>query len=228
MAKLKIDGFDLAFALDSDGDQTTNFLNLDTGEIVTVFDGEVNGEEVDDVDEYLDSGNFRRIEPMDSRESFSVMDDFVSSLPAGTPRSTLREALSGNRPFRRFKDAIYNFPALKDPWFDFEEMRKRQYLEELVAGFGVDAEINWPVRPAPTPPPVAKSGPSERVVTEFTWFSHKSELERCRLTVRKTKKETTIHVDHYNGDILVHEGLSISPEDIDPLIEALRRVQAEC
>jgi hypothetical protein len=44
--------------------------------------------------------------------------------------------------------------------------------------------------------------------------------------VKKTKKSTTVHIDAYNGDVLVAEGLAIAPEDIDPLIAALVKVKA--
>lgn len=229
MAKLKISGFDLGMALESP-DEMQNYLNAETGEIVCVCMGEINGGDikVDDVDEYLESSDFRAIRPMDSRESFQVMDDFVDTLPAGTQRSKLREALAGPRPFRRFKDAIYDFPDLRDSWNRFEELRHREYLTEMIAGFGIDAEIDWPALPEPAPPPRPVTNDKERVLLEFPWSTQRGpSFAMCRFILRKTKKRSTIHIDYYDDDIFVAEGLAIAPEDIDPLIEALLRIKAE-
>jgi len=225
MAKLTIDGIELMMCLEDMGGQIDNYLDLDTGKTIMVADGEVNGEEVDDVDEALDDLNLQRIDPMDSRESFRIMDDFVAQLPIGSMRSKLREALSGPKPFRRFKDALYQFPQLKDSWHHFEEMRQREYLTELLTAFEIDFEIKWPERQAPVPPVPVKGEPTERVITEFVWATHKTEAETCRLSVKRTKKTTTVHIDYYNDDVLFAEGLAIAPEDIDPLIAALKRVK---
>jgi hypothetical protein len=175
MAKLIIDGMELMLCLEDMGGQIDNYLDLDTGKTIMVADGEVNGEEVDDVDEYLADFNVQRIDPMDSHESFRVMDDFANSLPLGTPRSKLREALSGNKPFRRFKDALYQFPQLRDQWHHFEEMKQREYLTDLLTAFEIDFEIKWVERQTPTPPAPAKCEPTERVITEFVWATHKTE-----------------------------------------------------
>jgi len=227
MAKVKVDGIDLMMCVDNMGGEFQYFLDLDTGKTIMVHGNEVDGEEVEDVDEHLDDFNLQRIDPMDSQESFRIMDDFVAELPIGSMRSKLREALSGPKPFRRFKDALYQFPQLKDPWHHFEEMRQREYLTDLLSAHELDFEIKWPERQAP-PLPVPSAGePNERVITKFVWATHKTDAETCRLTVKKTKKKTTVHIDYYNDDVLFAEGLAIAPEDIDPLIAALILVKAE-
>jgi hypothetical protein len=47
------------------------------------------------------------------------------------------------------------------------------------------------------------------------------------LHLAEDKKRSTIHIDYYDDDILVAEGLAIAPEDIDPLIEALQAVKRQ-
>jgi hypothetical protein len=81
---------------------------------------------------------FAEIPQIESRDSFSLMRDFISQLSDGPARERLEGAIAGAKPFRRFKGALMEFPDLREQWFAFEASAKealaRQWLDEI----GVD------------------------------------------------------------------------------------------
>lgn len=118
MAKLKINRDDFVLALTfhvelSDGN---SYLDTETGEILFTGDGaqEETPQDIDDNPRYL------WIEPIDARESFRIMEDFVASVSDTKAAARLADALNRPKPFRRFKDALLDYPALRQAWFAFE------------------------------------------------------------------------------------------------------------
>jgi hypothetical protein len=53
------------------------------------------------------------IEPIESNESFKIMEDFTSGLPDDIINNKLSTALSKRKPFRHFKDELYDFPEVQ-------------------------------------------------------------------------------------------------------------------
>ena len=87
----------------------------------------------DRIDEEPD--RYHQIEPLISRQSFQIMEDFAESLPASSWKSRLIDALSLNKPFRRFRDAVHADLKLRDQWFAFQrealKARARHWLKSL-------------------------------------------------------------------------------------------------
>lgn len=73
------------------------------------------------------------VEPRESRESFRIMEDFVSEVDDKKLQKQLINALEHRHPFANFKNIIEGSPFRKE-WFAF----KQQKLEELVWG-----ELSW-------------------------------------------------------------------------------------
>lgn len=92
----------------------------------------------DDVPTALEIANypdlFILIEPRETHVAFRDMEEFVDTLQEGEPRRALARALRLPRPFRSFKDSLYDFPNERDAWFAFSEDRQRadaiEWLEE--------------------------------------------------------------------------------------------------
>ncbi|MCQ8128458.1 UPF0158 family protein [Methylomonas rivi] len=120
MAALKINRTDFILALTSnagDWDEAW-FLDKETGELWLNNDGD------DEVpDDLEDNPRYLPIEAMASRDAFQIMEDFVDELGDSPEAEALQAALNGRKPFRRFKDALLDYPELRDSWFAFEETR---------------------------------------------------------------------------------------------------------
>jgi len=94
---------------------------------------------------------FIRIERLDSRTSFEVMENFARLCPDARAQGQLFEALSRNKPFRRFKDAVSSWPALREVWFAFKDQAEREIVKDWLREYGVEAEdaSEHPVKPLP-------------------------------------------------------------------------------
>jgi len=120
----------LAMAMQDDRSMGTEYyLSLDTGQVLITSPG---WEDYEEDSERVENGNYAWIEPMDSRDSYRHMEEFVELLPGGETRSVLGQALALPKPFRRFKDALEAFPEERQAWLDFkEEAMKRHALSWL-------------------------------------------------------------------------------------------------
>lgn len=111
------------------------FFNTDTREL---FD--IPKEIFEDLEKYDDTGlwqkelenvdnwkSFLRFEPIQSNESFRIMEQFVHHLPDEKLQNKLTKALERRNPFANFKYLIDESNYRQD-WFDFKQTK----LEELV------------------------------------------------------------------------------------------------
>ena len=69
------------------------------------------------------------IEPLESHESFKIMEGFVEQVPDLSLRNKLINALNRRKPFANFKYLIDD-SAYRQDWFDF----RQAWLEEYVYG----------------------------------------------------------------------------------------------
>jgi hypothetical protein len=142
--KLKIDFDEFQMAIegfDTLGEPMSHFLDTETGEVLVLCR---HWEDYDELCERIDGDlgeRYRRIEPLESHESFRIMEDFAASLPDSAIKSRLFDALSRNKPFRHFKDIVHSDPALRDRWFQFRDEAHEQYLREWLRENEVEAEI---------------------------------------------------------------------------------------
>ena len=121
---------ELIMALESTDSEVEWYLDLNTGAVVPVAD-----ELLDDdpsMAETLEAepDRFFAIEPISSHEAFSIMEAFVAGLPQGAPTPRLAAALGQRRPFRHFKDALLEWPHIREQWFRFHNARMRKVAED--------------------------------------------------------------------------------------------------
>jgi predicted nucleotidyltransferase len=80
------------------------------------------------------------VEPIPSEEAYGDMQDFVAAVGDARAKDLLGRAISGRGAFRRFKDALLEFPDLRDAWFSYHDARmRRRAIEWLVAEGLVDS-----------------------------------------------------------------------------------------
>jgi len=141
MDKIEIDLDELVFALEWRSDETASYLDMETGQIVTVsdlFDDE-GLQSRDEIEE--NPKRYRYIEPIDSNESFRMMARFVDSLPEGEAQKVLAKSLQRRSPFRNFKDDLYDFPDVQNQWYKFHAEQLVQMAKEWLEAEEIDAEL---------------------------------------------------------------------------------------
>lgn len=152
MARLVIDVDDLVMALEGQGVAVRNYLDLQTGEIMFLPDedymdtDEETHEKIDD-----DPDRYLEIDPWPSHVGWEVMSDFVESLRPGKIQDELERAISGRKPFRRFKDVLFDYPDTRDAWFAFQKEEFLQLARDWLKREGIEAD--WKLRPEEYAPP---------------------------------------------------------------------------
>jgi len=93
---------------------------------------------ITDIDfDYDKVENWIEIEPLESHESYKIMESFVEYLPDGFEKDKLSDAIGGQKPFMKFNHLIHNSKE-KENWF-----KHRTYcLEKYVIDNYLDKIIN--------------------------------------------------------------------------------------
>ena len=133
---------ELIMALESTDAEVEWYLDLNTGAVVPVADELL--DEDPSMAEALESepDRFFAIEPISSHEAFSIMEAFVTGLPQGAPTARLAAALSQRRPFRHFKDALLEWPHIREQWFRSHNARMRKVAENWLTENDLSVQLS--------------------------------------------------------------------------------------
>lgn len=105
--------------------------------------GKLPGEEADDE---VALGRFVEIPKQESHDAYEVMEDFAETVANHHLRDLLEVALRGKGAFQRFKDVLLGYPAERERWFAFEDLRRRETIEEWARDKGVAVVLPAAVR----------------------------------------------------------------------------------
>jgi hypothetical protein len=150
----QVDLADLALALEDHSEEHRWWLDTATGTVEPHFAGEP------DTPRLVESDGRRLIlvEPLPPAIGYGDMEDFVSCVREPRTRDLLERAIAGRGAFRRFKDALLDYPELRRAWFEFHDARgERRAIEWLLERELVDPEAAEEAiarRPEPTLPDV--------------------------------------------------------------------------
>ena len=127
------------------------FLNPDTFEVESVPGSSYDSYECGDFDEYYREvyrkvdgwQNCIRIEPMETGESFRIMERFIQDrIPEGDSiKGVLLKAVSGRKPFMRFKRIIEE-SGYRREWFDFRQRELERYVTDCLGSLGISLPDN--------------------------------------------------------------------------------------
>jgi len=95
---------------------------------------ELAGKILEDTDE-----RYVEIERWHSSEEYDLMEEFAEKAHDPRVRDRLMDALRRNKPFRRFKDALCESPALRETWFAFQGHSQRDTARWWLRRFGIEA-----------------------------------------------------------------------------------------
>jgi len=129
-----VDLEDLAQALEDHSYEHRWWLDPKTGEIVLWSDSSEEQGEPDP-----ETRGLLAIAPTPSHEGYEDMQDFIRRVRNPQARDLLERAIAGRGAFRRFKDALLDFPELREAWFGFHDARvERRAISWLVDAGLVD------------------------------------------------------------------------------------------
>lgn len=104
------------------------YLDKISGEVVEVFKGSENTPGLSQKRTEIE-GNPERyilIEPVSSKKSYMLMEEFALGKDGDKIRRALLDALGRDKPFKNFKNTLGKFPGLKKEWNYF--MRDKMKL----------------------------------------------------------------------------------------------------
>lgn len=156
MKKLAIDLDELVFQATWNHAECAPLCVLDThtGQLI-IIEGELcaaledgedpidwDPEEIEQAREVLrDPSRYESLPELESQESFGFMEDFVREKAQGKAREALIEALERGKPFRRFKNALTEFPSVREEWFAYEAKRQRAWMRRWLASLGLESTL---------------------------------------------------------------------------------------
>lgn len=142
--ELSIDLIELETAFDDD--TAEYYFDAQSGRIVSHLKPDPFGYgdlEEDDEDETSEDAEIEPewlpIDRISSRERFGWMEEFTTTVHSITAQTALRRALSLKKPFRHFTDALMEYPGVRQQWFRFEDMKRKEYAVDFIQ------DLDWQV-----------------------------------------------------------------------------------
>jgi Uncharacterised protein family (UPF0158) len=135
MSKIKVNLDELCDAYAMNNEELDHYLDVETGEVILWMDPLATGVRNQELEDELDEGygeRYLRLPKIESRDAYELMVGFTETVTSSSLRNRLELALSGRKPFRAFKDVLYDFPEEREQWFKFErEAHRREVLQWL-------------------------------------------------------------------------------------------------
>lgn len=153
--KLSIHWDDLETAVERNAPDTESFLDLTSGQVLSVIAGEPEAQALKkkiaaDLDNYI------RIDPASSREQYRWMERFVGSVSDEALRQRLTIAIDGKGAFRRFKDVLIAYPAERERWFSYRADLLHWHIHNWLETNDIHADNPAPWGEAKPPPELPK------------------------------------------------------------------------
>jgi len=117
------------------------FVHNETGEVVS-FPDEMRGNEPDEEfwGEHMEKvekepENYTEVSGTDSRDGFSLMEDFIATIEDEKVAEKLTDSLDRPKPFFRFKLELDEHGEYKQKWYDYKEMRTIESVKRQLGMF---------------------------------------------------------------------------------------------
>lgn len=151
-----IDWDDLEIAVERNAPDTESFLDLLSGQVVTIVMGEPEAplkrqQVAEEIEHYV------RIEPASSREQYRWMERFVASVEDEPLRERLVISIDGKGAFRRFKDVLLAYPAERERWFSYRSDLLHWHVHNWLDGNDIEATTESPWGDVAPPPELPRA-----------------------------------------------------------------------
>jgi len=146
--KVKIDWEELILAFEGSGFDQSNYLDLETGEVVSVMREIMDRDEIDEIEQRVNSEpeRYRFIPSIDSSEAYDDMVKFIDTVQDRHLAELLSVAIGGKGAFRRFKDVLLSYPNERERWFEFQSDLMARRVEEWLEEIDVEPSSERPRR----------------------------------------------------------------------------------
>lgn len=134
--KLNVEYTSLEEAMTHYSDDSTWFLNPKDGEFYLYS---IYGESIECED--TDFEEMVRVDPVPSKASFRIMEDFIDDIDNRVLSDQLANAINGRKPFRKFKDVLNNYPQDRKAWFAFQRDAVLRYGLKALESEGLDVAL---------------------------------------------------------------------------------------
>ncbi len=153
MKPVDVNWTDLETAFERNSPEMSSFLNLETGEVLMLVEGNADDDSRRN-SALMEPDVFVAIDPASSREQYRWMERFVASVEDETLRERLIIAIDGKGAFRRFKDVLLHYPGERERWFSYRADLLHAFINEWLERKGIETDSNAPwgdVTPPPEP-----------------------------------------------------------------------------
>lgn len=113
-----------------------SYLNIKTGEIVTISDYLGSEEDADNIEKNPD--DFVLLPTQFDINEYSIMENYIDEIDDEEIKCKLYESIRGKGAFRRFKNTIY-YLNLKNQWYDF----KAKAFKKIATEWCEENDINY-------------------------------------------------------------------------------------
>ena len=141
---IEISWSDLELAISDSSPLAEWYLDTATGECIFVSD-DISIDEDDERDIFAemeqDPERFIAVEAISSKEAYRIMERFIASLDEHEAAQVLAQAITQKRAFFQFKDRLYDFPEVREQWFEFNSQQLKSYAEAWLKNLGI--KFSW-------------------------------------------------------------------------------------
>lgn len=133
MLRVRVTMDELCDAMAINSEKISHYLDLNTGTLVMRMDPLLSGYSDEELEEELeDEERYLELPAIESHDAYKLMVEFMETVSSTELQDRLTRALNGRKPFRVFKDVLYDFPEEREQWFKFErEAHRNKILEWL-------------------------------------------------------------------------------------------------
>ncbi len=125
----------LEIALTNGGGENQWYLDLETGDVLPVFDDPELEEKVES-----ESERYLLVESTtEARDDFGAMENFVAGLADGEAKRDLERVLRRAKPFRNFREALREWPEVRQQWHAVQEKRSKDAVQVWLEENGIEA-----------------------------------------------------------------------------------------
>ena len=148
---MKSDWKELIAAFEGSGFDQSDYLDLQTGEVVSVMREIMDTDEIDEVEQRVNSEpeRYKFIPSIDSSKAYDDMVEFIDTIEDKHLTELLSVAIGGKGAFRRFKDVLLSYPIERQRWFEFQSDLMARRVEEWLRQIEVEPASERPRRHSP-------------------------------------------------------------------------------
>lgn len=139
--------------MDIQFDEWNTYLNLRTGEVISVTQGDLRAAEEDEpyddlpdwqqearelaIDIFENYDDYEELPTKFDINEYDIMEDYCYSIENQKTRSLLLNAIQGRGAFRRFKDKIHEL-GIEEKWYAYRDARLREIAIEWCEDHGIE------------------------------------------------------------------------------------------